>query len=69
MSWKVRHAFLKVLKELPKVLDNFSLELGKQKDRYRISIETKVDNPFLTTDSFNRQFQLGEKEREAVKGG
>jgi len=57
------------MNEFPKVLENVSLELGKQKDRYKISIETKVDNPLVTIDSFNRQFQLGEKEREAVKLG
>ncbi len=45
------------------------MELGKQKDQYRISIETKVDNPLMTMENFNRQFQIGEKEREAVEWG
>jgi len=45
------------------------LELGKQKDQFRISIESKVDNPLGTIESFNKQFQLGEKGREAVKLG
>jgi hypothetical protein len=51
------------------VLDNVSLELGKQKDKFRISIESKVDNPLITIASFNKQFQLGEKERDAVEWG
>ena len=51
------------------MLDNVSLELGKQKDQIRISIESKVDKPVATIESFNKQFQLGEKEREAVKWG
>jgi hypothetical protein len=28
-----------------------------------------VDNPLITIESFNRQFQVGEKEREAIKWG
>ena len=51
------------------MLANVSLELGKQKDQFRISIESKVDNPQGTIESFNKQFQLGEKERDAVEWG
>jgi molybdopterin-guanine dinucleotide biosynthesis protein A len=32
-------------------------------------MQTPVDNPIMTIESFNRQFQIGEKEREAVKWG
>ena len=46
---------------------NLKMELGKQKDQFRISVESKVDNPLGTTESFNKQFQSGGKEREAVK--
>jgi len=35
------HVSLKILNEFPKVLDNLSLELGKQKDQFKISIERK----------------------------
>ena len=28
-----------------------------------------MDNPLATIESFNRQFQVGEKEREAVEWG
>jgi hypothetical protein len=45
------------------------MELGKQEDQFRISVESKVDIPLGTIESFNRQFQLGKKEREAVKWG
>jgi hypothetical protein len=51
------------------VLDKVSLELGKQKDQFGISRETKVENPFLTLESFNRQFHIDEKQRKAVKWG
>lgn len=69
VSASYRHVSLKILNEFPKVLDNVSLELGKQKDQFRISIGSKVENPLMTLESFNRQFQVGEKEREAVEWG
>lgn len=43
--------------------------MGKQKDKFRISIESKVDDPLGTIASFNKQFQLGEKEKDAVEWG
>jgi hypothetical protein len=42
---------------------------GKQKSQFKISMQTPVENPLMTIESFNRQFQIGEKEREAVKWG
>jgi hypothetical protein len=45
------------------------MEFGKQRDQFRFSIEGRVNNPLMTIESFNRQFQIGEKEREAVKWG
>jgi len=32
-------------------------------------MQTLVENPLMTIESFNRQFQVGEKEREAVEWG
>ena len=69
VSASYRHVSLKIFNEFPKVLDQVSLELEKQKDQYRISTESKVDNPLMTIENFNRQFQIGEKEKEAVKWG
>ena len=69
VSTSYRHVSLKIFNEFPKVLDQVSLELGKQRDQYRISTESKVDNPLMTIENFNRQFQIAEKEREAVKCG
>jgi hypothetical protein len=39
VSASYRHVSLKILNEFPKVLDNVSLELGRQKDQFRLSIE------------------------------
>jgi hypothetical protein len=52
--------------EFPKVLERVSFELGQRKSQFRISMQTPVENPLMTIESFNKQFQIGEKEREAV---
>ena len=48
-------------------MDIVSIELGKQRDQFRISIESKVDNP-LGTISFNKQFHLGKKNGRRSNG-
>lgn len=62
-----RHISRKILAEFPKVLDNVSYELGRQKDQFRLSLESKVDDPETTVNSFNRTFQIGKEEKEAVE--
>ncbi|MGD0627144.1 MAG: DUF932 domain-containing protein [Thermodesulfobacteriota bacterium] len=69
VSASYRHISLKILGEFPKVMERVSFELGQQKSQFRISMQTPVENPLVTIESFNRQFQIGEKEREAVKWG
>jgi Domain of unknown function (DUF932) len=61
-----RHVSHKILDEFPKVLENVSNELGRQKHQFRLSMESHVDDPLKTIESFNRQFQLKESERKAV---
>jgi hypothetical protein len=46
-----------------------SFEPGQQKRQFRISMQTPIENPLMTIESFNLQFQIGEKERETVKWG
>jgi hypothetical protein len=67
LSASYRHISLKILENFPEVLEKVSFELGQQKSQFRISMQTPVENPLMTTESFNRQFQVGEKERETVK--
>jgi hypothetical protein len=50
-------------------MDHFFIELWKKKEQFRFSIEGKVDNPLATLEPFNRQYQIGEQDREAVKWG
>jgi hypothetical protein len=61
-----RHISAKILDDFPKVLDNISVDLGRQKNQFRLSLESKVDNPEMTINSFNRQFQLNKEEKDAV---
>ena len=39
----------------------------KQKHQFKLSMESPVDDPLKTIESFNRQFQLKEPERSAVE--
>jgi len=67
VSASYRHISGKILSELPKVLADVSSELGKKKDQFRLSIESKVEHPEMTINSFNNQFQLNKEEKEAVE--
>jgi hypothetical protein len=64
-----KHLSLKALAEFPQVLEKVSLELGKKMDQFRISLQTKVDNPLATIETFNREFQINKKDQEAVEWG
>jgi hypothetical protein len=64
-----KHVSLKVFKEFPQVLEKVSLELAKKKEQLRISTESMVDNPPVTMENFNRNFQLNKAEKEAVEWG
>ena len=66
-SSSYRIACAKILSEGPIVLGKVSLELGAQRERFRISLESRVDNPESTLASFNRQFALNGGEKEAVE--
>ncbi len=67
VSASYRHISGKILSELPGVLTDVSRELGKKKDQFRLSIESKVEHPEMTISSFNNQFQLNKEEKEAVE--
>ncbi len=50
-------------------MERVSFELGQQKSQFRISMQTSVENPLMTIESFNRQFQIGEKEKGSGQVG
>jgi len=67
VSASYRHVSTKILKEFPDVLDKVSYELGMQRTQLKYSMESRVDNPESTIQSFNKQFQLNQFEKEAVE--
>jgi hypothetical protein len=66
ISASYRHVSTKILTELPQVFEQVGNGLGKQKERLKISLESPVADPLATIERFNRQFGLGEREKEAV---
>jgi hypothetical protein len=66
VSTSYRHISTKILSEFPDVLNRVSFEVGKQRDQIKLSLNSPVKEPLLTLESFNRQFQLGKEQREAV---
>jgi len=67
ISASYRHVSTKILDEFPATMDKVSLELGAQKQRISLSMESSVDNPMSTIDSFNRQFNLNQPQKDAVE--
>lgn len=61
--------FTEDLKGVPKDAGKSFLRAWPTKEPTQDLHADPVDNPILTIESFNRQFQIGEKERETVKWG
>jgi hypothetical protein len=64
-----RHISRKILDDLPSVFEEVSRQQLRQRDQFRLSMESRVEDPLSTMNAFNRQFQLTEKEKEAVDWG
>jgi hypothetical protein len=69
ISANYRHVSVKILDEFPNLMGEVASQLTRQRDKFRISLESKADNPLATIQAFNRQFQLGKREQEAVEWG
>jgi hypothetical protein len=67
ISASYRHISTKILDEFPQVMDKVSYELGAQKHKVGLSMESKVDDPLKTIESFNRQFNLNQPQKDAVE--
>ena len=66
LSVSYRHVSTKVLTEFPQILDKVSYELGNQRTQFQLSMESPVDDPLSTMNSFNRQFGVNNDEKEAL---
>jgi hypothetical protein len=69
ISSSYRHISRKILDDLSNVLAAVGYQLTRQRDKFKISLETKVEEPKATIANFNRQFQLDKREQEAVEYG
>ena len=67
VSASYRHVSDKLLSNLPGVLNELRVGFGRQREQFQISLESKVENPEATIESFNRQFELRKEEKEAVE--
>jgi hypothetical protein len=66
VSVSYRHVSTKVLTEFPQMLDKVSYELGTHRTQFQLSMESPVDDPLSTMNSFNRQFGVSNDEKEAL---
>src|SRR5690606_16773271 len=64
-----RHVSQRILTEFPNVLNQVTRDLDQQRQQWRISAESPVDDPQATIRSFNRQFNLDKDESDAVDWG
>jgi hypothetical protein len=64
-----RHISRKILEDFPQVFAQISRQQVRQQDQFRLSLESRVDDPLETVKAFNRQFQLTEEEQAAVEWG
>ena len=53
VSASYRHVSLKILENFPEALERISLEPGQQRSQFRISMQTPVENPLMTIESFH----------------
>ncbi len=67
LSRSFKHVSEKVLCRFPEILSGVANELSLQKDRFKISMNSPVDFPQNTLETFNRQFGLGPNEKDAVE--
>ncbi|MBI9047317.1 MAG: DUF932 domain-containing protein [Anaerolineaceae bacterium] len=61
-----RHISTKILEEFPDVMGRVGSEVSMQQAKFRLSLESLVQNPESTIAAFNRQFQIREAEEAAV---
>jgi len=69
VSSSYRHVSERVLAELPQALGQVQGQLESSRDKIRISMESAVSDPDATFRALNRQFQLSQREQEAVAWG
>ena len=69
VSSKFRHISRKGLDEFPDIMRQVVYESEQNQSRFRLSMESSVNDPLSSISAFNRQFQVGKSGAEAVEWG
>jgi len=64
---RFKHVSRKVMDEFPQVLSDVVYQSQSSQGRFQISMQTPVDNPMSTIETFAKQFQLSQEETEIVR--
>ncbi len=64
---RFKHVSRKGIDEFPQVLSDVVYQSQESQGRFRISMQTQVDNPLETIAIFGKQFQLSQDEIEIVR--
>jgi hypothetical protein len=64
---RYKHISRRVMDEFPLVLENVVNQSRHGQNRFQISMQTPVENPINTIETFARQFSLTQAETEIVK--
>jgi len=64
---RFKHVSRRALDEFPQVLSDVVYQSQRSQGRFRISMQTPVDNPMSTIETFAKQFQLSQDETEIVR--
>ena len=64
---RFKHISRRAMDEFPQVLSDVVYQSQASQGRFRISMQTPVDNPMSTIETFAKQFQLSQDETEIVR--
>ena len=64
---RFKHVSRKAMDEFPQVLSDVVYQSQTSQGRFQISMQTQVDNPLNTIETFAKQFQLSQEETEIVR--
>lgn len=64
---RFKHVSRRAMDEFPQVLSDVIYQSQSGQGRFQISMQTPVDNPLNTIETFAKQFQLSQEETEIVR--
>jgi len=64
---RFKHISRKGMDEFPQILSDVVYQSQESQGRFRVSMQTPVDNPLRTIETFAKQFQLSQDETEIVQ--